>query len=56
MVLDVRCLNAGFKPTWTKYATIGVLICWDQWFPEGARAMALQGAEVRLGVFESNSH
>lgn len=30
----------------TKFATIGVAICWDQWFPEAARAMALQGAEV----------
>lgn len=38
--------DTGFKPTKTKYATIGVLICWDQWFPEGARAMALQGAEL----------
>ena len=38
--------NTGFHPTKTKYATIGCLICWDQWFPEGARAMALRGAEV----------
>ena len=30
----------------TKYARIGVGICWDQWYPEAARAMALQGAEV----------
>ena len=29
----------------TAYATIGVGICWDQWFPEAARAMMLQGAE-----------
>lgn len=46
--------SAGFKPTKTKYATIGVLICWDQWFPEGARAMALQGAEV--GLLSSSVH
>ena len=29
-----------------RYATIGVLICWDQWFPEGARLTAMQGAEI----------
>jgi N-carbamoylputrescine amidase len=32
----------------TAYATIGAGICWDQWFPESARAMALLGAEVLL--------
>src|SRR5690606_25086424 len=32
----------------TRYATIGVGICWDQWFPEAARAMALMGAEILL--------
>ncbi len=37
---------AGFKVWKTRYATIGVLICWDQWFPEAARIMALLGAEV----------
>jgi N-carbamoylputrescine amidase len=36
----------GFKVWNTRYATIGVLICWDQWFPEAARIMALLGAEV----------
>lgn len=30
----------------TRYATIGVAICWDQWFAEAARVMALQGAEI----------
>lgn len=39
--------DTGFKVFSTKYADISVLICWDQWFPEGARACALQGAEVR---------
>ena len=39
--------DTGFKVFHTKFATIGVAICWDQWFPEAARAMALQGAEVR---------
>lgn len=37
---------AGFRVWRTRYATIGVLICWDQWFPEAARIMALLGAEV----------
>ncbi|HTZ75947.1 MAG TPA: carbon-nitrogen hydrolase [Candidatus Aquilonibacter sp.] len=36
----------GFKVWKTRYATIGVLICWDQWFPEAARIMALLGAQV----------
>ncbi|MBI2417448.1 MAG: carbon-nitrogen hydrolase [Ignavibacteriales bacterium] len=38
--------DAGFKAFETKYGKIGTLICWDQWFPEGARLMALQGAPV----------
>ena len=37
--------DTGFKVWQTRYAKIGVGICWDQWFPECARAMALQGAE-----------
>ena len=36
----------GFKVWKTRYATIGVLICWDQWYPEAARITALLGAEV----------
>ena len=36
----------GFRVWKTRYATIGVLICWDQWFPEAARITALLGAEV----------
>jgi N-carbamoylputrescine amidase len=37
--------DTGFRVWETAYATIGVAICWDQWFPECARAMALQGAD-----------
>jgi N-carbamoylputrescine amidase len=36
----------GFGVYRTRFATIGVAICWDQWFPEAARAMALGGADV----------
>lgn len=38
--------NLGFKAFQTRYAKVGVQVCWDQWFPEGARALALQGAEI----------
>jgi N-carbamoylputrescine amidase len=38
--------DTGFRAWQTKYAKIGVLICWDQWYPEGARLTALQGAEI----------
>jgi N-carbamoylputrescine amidase len=38
--------NSGFKVWETKYGTIGVGICWDQWYPETARVMALMGAEM----------
>jgi N-carbamoylputrescine amidase len=38
--------NTGFKVWETKYARIGVGICWDQWYPECARAMMLMGAEL----------
>jgi N-carbamoylputrescine amidase len=40
--------DTGFRVWDTAFGRIGVGICWDQWFPEAARAMALQGAEVLL--------
>jgi len=38
--------DLGFKPIQTSVGKLGVLICWDQWFPEAARLMALAGAEL----------
>jgi len=38
--------DLGFKTFKTKFATIGVLICWDQWYPEAARITSLMGAEI----------
>src|SRR4051812_44019016 len=38
--------TGGFRAWRTKHAKIGVLICWDQWYPEGARLTALQGAQI----------
>lgn len=40
--------NTGFRVWDTRYGRIGVGICWDQWFPEAARCMALMGAELLL--------
>jgi len=40
--------DTGFKVFKTRYAKIGIGICWDQWFPETARCMVLQGAELLL--------
>jgi N-carbamoylputrescine amidase len=38
--------DLGFQTIQTRYARVGVLICWDQWFPEGARLTALAGAQI----------
>lgn len=40
--------DLGFTPIKTSVATLGVLVCWDQWYPEAARLMALAGAELLL--------
>lgn len=40
--------NTGFRVWQTRFARLGAGICWDQWFPEAARAMALQGAQALL--------
>jgi len=38
--------DLGFRAWQTKYGKIGVLVCWDQWYPEAARLTAMQGAEI----------
>ena len=40
--------DTGFQVFQTRYAALGCAICWDQWFPEAARIMALKGAEILL--------
>ncbi|MBR9870111.1 MAG: carbon-nitrogen hydrolase [Gammaproteobacteria bacterium] len=40
--------NSGFTPIQTSVGKLGVLVCWDQWYPEAARLMALAGAEVLI--------
>ncbi len=52
--------DLGFEPIETSVGKLGVLICWDQWYPEAARIMALKGAEVliyptAIGWFDSDS-
>ena len=40
--------DIGFKPIDTSVGRLGVLVCWDQWYPEAARLMALQGAQLLI--------
>ncbi|MCP8898577.1 carbon-nitrogen hydrolase [Gilvimarinus xylanilyticus] len=40
--------DLGFSPIKTSVGTLGVLVCWDQWFPEAARLMAMAGAEILI--------
>ena len=40
--------DLGFRPIQTSVGKLGVQVCWDQWYPEGARLMALQGAELLI--------
>ena len=40
--------DLGFKPIQTSVGKLGVLVCWDQWYPEAARLMALNGAEMLI--------
>ena len=52
--------DMGFEPIQTSVGKLGVLICWDQWYPEAARLMALAGAEIliyptAIGWFEADS-
>jgi len=52
--------DLGFEPIDTSVGRLGVLVCWDQWFPEAARIMALKGAEVliyptAIGWFDEDS-
>jgi N-carbamoylputrescine amidase len=40
--------DLGFEPIETSLGKLGVMVCWDQWYPEGARLMALKGAEMLI--------
>lgn len=53
--------DLGFKPIDTSVGRLGVMVCWDQWYPEAARLMALAGAEVliyptAIGYESSDAH
>lgn len=45
---DAEGENLGFKPVETRLGKLGVLVCWDQWYPEAARLMAMAGADVLI--------
>lgn len=45
---DARAKHNGFAPVQTRLGKLGVLVCWDQWYPEAARLMALAGADFLI--------
>lgn len=45
---DASADLGGFKPVQTRLGTLGVMVCWDQWYPEAARLMALAGADMLI--------
>ncbi len=45
---DAEGALQGFKPVATRFGKLGVLVCWDQWYPEAARLMALAGADMLI--------
>jgi len=52
--------DLGFEPIQTSIGKLGVMVCWDQWYPEGARLMALKGADIliyptAIGWFEDDA-
>ncbi|MFK5882694.1 MAG: carbon-nitrogen hydrolase [Sulfurospirillum sp.] len=52
--------DLGFEPIQTSLGKLGILVCWDQWFPEAARLMALKGAQIliyptAIGWFDEDS-
>ena len=52
--------DLGFEPIQTSVGKLGVLVCWDQWYPEAARIMTLKGAEIliyptAIGWFDEDS-
>lgn len=45
---DAEAPNMGFEPVQTRLGKLGVMVCWDQWYPEGARLMAMAGADMLI--------
>jgi N-carbamoylputrescine amidase len=45
---DARGILNGFAPVQTRFGKLGVMVCWDQWYPEAARLMALAGADLLI--------
>lgn len=53
--------DLGFEPIVTSVGKLGLMVCWDQWYPEAARIMALKGAEIliypsAIGFLEEDSN